>query len=61
MNKQLSEQVWEMIFRQEGTPDATGTYPRYLLMDKNGKLVSYNAKGPAEGELLIQEIKALLR
>ena len=60
MNKQLEQQIWGMILAHDNTPAAPAIYPRYLLIDKNGKLVSYNAKRPSQKELLIQEIKDLL-
>ncbi|MFB9864825.1 TlpA family protein disulfide reductase [Rufibacter immobilis] len=59
MSKPLEQQVWKTILgnQQDST---TAAYPRYLLSDKNGNLVSYDAKRPSTGKEVVAQIKTLL-
>ncbi len=59
MSNQLEEQVWNTILeKQPGKPMAV--YPRYLLLDKDGQFVSFDAKRPSTGKDIVAQIEALL-
>lgn len=59
MSKQLEQQVWNTIFENQ-QDSGTATYPRYLLSNKKGKLVSLDAKRPSAGKEVVAQIEALL-
>ena len=58
MSKPMADQLWEHILANQ-KEQVAAAYPRYLLFDKNGELVTYNAKRPSEGELTIRQIERL--
>ncbi len=59
MSRQIEPQVWNIIL--EGQQDNTiASYPRYLLIDKKGKIVSFNAERPSSGKKVTAQIEALL-
>ena len=55
MNEEL-----EKYFRNLYAGDGSFVFPSYILVDKNGKLVTIKAHRPSDKELLYQEIEKLL-
>jgi thiol-disulfide isomerase/thioredoxin len=58
MEPAFSEQLWQTILPHQNEK-TNAFYPQYLLVDKSGKIVSYNAKEPSTGEEIVKDIKAL--
>lgn len=59
MSNQLEEQVWNTILTKQ-KDKTTAAYPRYLLLDKSGHFVSFDAKRPSTGKDIVAQIEALL-
>lgn len=57
MSPQFASQVWERI---EKNTAIKSRYPHYLLIDRQGRVVSYNAYRPQDKEKIVSEIEALL-
>ncbi len=59
MTDRLRENVWQLI--ESNNDDTFRAYPHYLLVDKSGKIISYNAKKPSDGKSLIEDINRLVK
>ncbi|WP_162051437.1 TlpA family protein disulfide reductase [Pontibacter pamirensis] len=59
MSKQLEEQVWTTILENQ-QEKVTAAYPRYLLIDKSGGFVSFDANRPSSGRDIVAQIEAIL-
>jgi thiol-disulfide isomerase/thioredoxin len=58
MTSEEIEPIWKVVHEAGGNKDS---YPGYLLIDRQGKLVHADAKRPSDGEALYQQIEALLK
>ena len=58
MNEKLRKNVWEIIHKN--SDKKTQSYPHYLLINKESKIVSFNTVRPSEKEKLVREIRNLL-
>ncbi|UYQ95948.1 TlpA family protein disulfide reductase [Chitinophaga horti] len=57
MNKQEIGMVWDAL----GVKEEDRSYPRYVIVDKAGKIVVKEAKRPGDGEALYREVMDVLR
>ena len=57
MPPQFEKSIWKIIEKHAGIKNR---YPQYLLIDRNGKVVSYDAYRPQDKEKIVGEIENLL-
>jgi thiol-disulfide isomerase/thioredoxin len=59
MEGALQDKIWEPILASQ--PEAkSAAYPRYLLVNRRGKIVNYNATYPIHSEIALQEVQKVL-
>lgn len=54
------QELAQAVYRELGNEQGTLAIPRFLIVDKEGKIVVPNASSPAEPEKLIEELKTVL-
>lgn len=55
MTKQFEENIWQEILANQDERERAA-YPHYLVINEAGKVTSYHALKPSEGQLTVQQI-----
>jgi thiol-disulfide isomerase/thioredoxin len=61
MSNSMAANLWEEIMANQEDKTAPASFPRYLLIDQNGQVITYHAKRPSEQEPTVRQIEAALQ
>ena len=59
MVSDMQDKIWEPILENQPQKKSPA-YPRYLIVDRSGKVVNYDASNPSYKEVALSEVKAIL-